>query len=134
MNTKTSFTFISKDGKILMLQEGGKRAYGLWSFPGGHVDEGETFEQAAIREADEESGYQVTLGKEIFHALISDQEYKGSWGDTPEIEIKIFAANIIGGEMRLDEQALDIKWLSQGEALALPLRWGFIKELIKNYL
>lgn len=34
-------------------------------FPGGGVEEGETFEQAAIREAQEELTLSVTLGREI---------------------------------------------------------------------
>jgi 8-oxo-dGTP pyrophosphatase MutT (NUDIX family) len=34
----------------------GKRNPGHWVFPKGHVERGETFEQAALREAEEEAG------------------------------------------------------------------------------
>ena len=51
------------DGKFLLVQEpaaiaGGRPAY--W-FPAGRVDEGETFVQAGVREAEEEAGVQVEI-------------------------------------------------------------------------
>ena len=46
---------IQKDGKYLLVQEKQQKVYGLWNLPAGHVDEGETFEEAAIRESQEET-------------------------------------------------------------------------------
>lgn len=132
MNTKTSFVYITKDDKILLLQEGGRLAYGLWSIPGGHVDEGESFEQAAIREAMEESGYQVELEKEIYSTAISNTEYKGSQGDSEQVDLKVFKASITGGELKIDDQALDLKWMPKAEALKLKLRWDFLRDIIED--
>ena len=130
--TKVAFTYLTQKDKILMLQEGGKRARGLWSIPGGHVDEGESFEQAAMREAMEESGYEIAIEKTIYESLISDTDYKGTLGDTDQIEIVIYKGIIAGGKMQIDEQALDLKWISKEEALLLPHRWDFLKDLINN--
>ena len=130
--TKVAFVYLQKDNKILLLQEGGQLALGLWCIPGGHVDEGESFEQAAIREAAEESGYQVNLEKIIYQSLIANTEYKGGQRDTEKVELVIFKGVIIGGELKIDDQALDLKWLTKEEATKLPLRWRLLKNLILN--
>jgi len=130
--TQVSFVHLTQDDKILLLQEGGYLAMGLWSFPGGHVDEGESFAEAAIREVLEESGYEINLEKIIHQSIISNTEYKGSANDTEEVELVIYKGIITGGDLQLDEQALNLKWLTREEALELPLRWEFLKELILN--
>src|SRR5579884_4204091 len=53
---------IFRDGKILLTK---RDDYHVWCLPGGHIDPGETFPQAAVREAREETGYEVSLTRLI---------------------------------------------------------------------
>jgi 8-oxo-dGTP diphosphatase len=62
-----------QDDKIALIE---RHRSGLhyFAFPGGHVDEGETPEQAAIRETQEELGLQVTLKQ-----LVAKIGWQGKW-------------------------------------------------------
>ena len=54
---------IDTDGRVLICQRPeGKQLAGLWEFPGGKVEPGETPEVCLIRELQEELGGQVRPG------------------------------------------------------------------------
>ena len=49
------------DGRVILLRRGFEPGQGLWTFPGGFVDLGESVEEAAHREVDEELGIAIEV-------------------------------------------------------------------------
>ncbi|MFE0776435.1 NUDIX domain-containing protein [Streptomyces sp. NPDC058861] len=50
---------VTDDGRVLLIKRGWDPYEGHWAIPDGHVDEGETGLQAAVRELEEETGVRV---------------------------------------------------------------------------
>ena len=101
---------IEQDGKFLLIQEKKPEVYGKWNLPGGRVDEGESLEQAAIREAKEECGLDVEIEKEllILHSATSNPI------------IHAYKARITGGKVAYSkDDVLDAKWFTYEEVKSM---------------
>lgn len=115
---------MKRDGKYLLVQEKQPRAYKLWNFPAGRVDKGDTIEETAIKEAREETGFEVELVKEI--AIFQES--------AEEPAKHAYEANITGGELKYPEdEILDAKWftLSEIEQMSDQLRGPWVIQAIK---
>jgi len=117
---------IRKDGRYLLVQEKQPKAYMLWNLPAGRVDVGETIEEAAVREAKEESGYDVKLIRKI-------DIYQDTASEPPK---HTFEAEIVGGELKYPEdELLDARWFTLAEIEALgqsKLRGSWILRAIQG--
>ena len=91
---------------IFATQRGYGDFKGGWEFPGGKVEEGETPEEALIREIKEELETEIIVGE-----LIDTIEY-----DYPTFHLSMdcFWAEIISGELVLTEHEA-AKWLTKDE-------------------
>ena len=80
---------VKQDNKCLMVQENWGNVKGMWNFPAGHLDENENIFDGAIREAKEETGYDVKLTGFL--------GVQNSIFDNRHIIHVLFTAEIIGG-------------------------------------
>ena len=97
-------------GQYLLVQEAQPKVYGLWNMPAGHVDKGESIEHSAVREALEETGYNIELLSKI-----------GVYHDAVEEPIRhVFSARIIGGQLTPQPgEILDADWFSYSDITAM---------------
>lgn len=72
----TASCFVIRDDRVLLLNHS---KLGKWLPPGGHIEEDETPDEAAIRETLEETGWKV----EILEDYIPDTEYESVSEDLP---------------------------------------------------
>jgi mutator protein MutT len=57
---------VFEGGRLLITQRPpGSHLAGLWEFPGGKLESGESWEQALVRELHEELGIEVVVGREF---------------------------------------------------------------------
>jgi 8-oxo-dGTP diphosphatase len=115
---------IIKEDKVLLVQEAYETVRGKWNLPAGKVDLGETVEEAAVREAKEETGLDVKLIRQI---LVMHQAI-----DRPVLHA--FTAEITGGELKFEpEELLDAGWFTIDEVMRMDgLRNNeFIRNSIK---
>ena len=60
-----------EDGRVLLVH---RPRYDDWTLPKGKLDPDETFEQAALREVQEETGLRCTLGRELATTTYRDNK------------------------------------------------------------
>ena len=107
---EVSAGLIFRSGQLLITQRhAGAHLGGLWEFPGGKREPGETFEQCLARELREELGVEVAVGKlieELTHAYAEKT-----------VHLKFFRCRLVAGE----PQPLDcaaVKWVTRAELAA----------------
>ena len=94
---------IEKDGLIFCAQRPeGKSLGGCWEFPGGKLENGETPEEALIREIKEEFDSEIEV-----ISFLNEASYEYDFGIAT---MKTYLSKLISGELKLLEHQ-DSKWL-----------------------
>lgn len=98
----------NEKGEVLLQRRGDTNK---WGFPGGAIELGETPEMAAIREAKEETGLDVEVGKLI--GIYTDCNMEYASGDKAQSILIAYELKGVGGELFCDkEETLELKYFS----------------------
>jgi len=105
-------------GRVLMQQRPQNKAHGgLWEFPGGKVEAGESCEAALVRETDEELGISIDVADifPVFFAVEPAADAKRP------VLLLLFGTYLWHGEPRAMEAGSAIAWVARDELMSLPM-------------
>ena len=98
---------IQKDNKYLIAQRNRNKHFAFhWEFPGGKVDNGESFEIALQREINEELSIGIKIYKKISSQIHRD--------DKINVKVHYFLCEHSAGKIILTEHE-DLKWVTKKE-------------------
>ena len=111
----SAVALIDADGRVLLAQRPeGKSMAGLWEFPGGKVEDGETPEAALIRELHEE------LGIETWNSCLAPLTFASHSYDSFHLLMPLFACRKWEGIARPNE-GQTLKWVSPKNLRDYPM-------------
>ena len=118
---------IFHEGRFLLVRRGRAPALGLYAFPGGRVEAGETLAEAVRREVIEETGALLSSVEHLIDLeLVSEQEE-----GRVEFILSVHAACFAGGDIAAGDDAAAVAWLTLDEMARLPLA-GSVLEIARR--
>jgi 8-oxo-dGTP diphosphatase len=110
-------------GRLLLIKRGHEPGKGLWSVPGGRIEDGESDADALVREVREETGLIVAPGRLIG----SVHRPTGTAGSV--FDIRDYAAEVTGGTLVPGDDADDAMWADPGDLESLLVTPGLLEAL-----
>lgn len=111
---------VAREGQVLLVQRANPPDAGLWGFPGGKLDAGETLEQGALRELHEETG--ITA---VAHRVLTAVDVHERSADGRLLRHFVLVAVLCrwqSGQPWAADDALDARWIALGDLdCAVPL-------------
>jgi 8-oxo-dGTP diphosphatase len=100
---------VRRDGEVLLVH---RPRYDDWTFPKGKANEGESDEETALREVEEETGLRCRLGEPLGTSEYVDQKGR------PKV-VQWFAMEPVDGEFEPSDEVDEIRWLPLEQAKEL---------------
>jgi ADP-ribose pyrophosphatase YjhB (NUDIX family) len=113
---------IIRNGKVLIVRRARPPAHGLFTLPGGGVELGETLHEAVIREVFEETALTIEPIALAGHREAIARDHDGKV--ERHFVILPFAARWVAGEVALNEELAEARWLTPAELAGLKTTEG----------
>lgn len=120
-----------RDDRALLVQRGKMPDAGLWGFPGGHVEPGETALAAAVRELREETGVRATAVEYLTNIDVLRTDPDGAI--VAHYLLAAVLCDYAGGVPQAADDARDAAWIAcdtvRAGTLPMSPRVGEVMEL-----
>jgi 8-oxo-dGTP diphosphatase len=104
---------VFRDGRVLIVRRARPPAYGLFTLPGGGVELGETLVEAVIREVREETNLEIEPLDLVGYRQVIARD--GAGRIERHFVILPFVARWIAGEISLNEELAEARWIAPSE-------------------
>jgi 8-oxo-dGTP diphosphatase len=120
---------IREGDRYLLIKRAAEPDAGLWSIPGGLVEIGERGKEAAVREAEEETGLRVEIERVlgVVDKIIRDDDSRIKY----HFVIIDYLATPRGGSLKAMSDALEARWVKADELTDYELSPTLV-ELLKR--
>ena len=108
----------NSEGSILLLR---RKDNDKWTMPGGTLDFGESMTDCAIREVREETGLNIRITGLIGTYTDPQVLIAYSDGEVRQEFTLVYAAEIEAGELKIDDESKEYRWVPLSTALELAL-------------
>ncbi|MDH3253082.1 MAG: (deoxy)nucleoside triphosphate pyrophosphohydrolase [Ignavibacteria bacterium] len=121
---KVSVGILLRNGTVLACQRRPDARYALkWEFPGGKVEDGESFEQTLIREIHEELSIRINGGEEFFHQQWTYPDSASERNATGTYSVKYFLVRHFEGDP-VNNAFHRIRWVAPSELQTMDILEG----------
>ncbi|CAB5027232.1 unannotated protein [freshwater metagenome] len=110
---------VEQDGLIAVVH---RPRYDDWSLPKGKLDKNESFERAALREVQEETGLNCQLIEELDPVSYTDNRGRPK-------TVRYWRMKVLSGEFEVNDEVDELRWLCKADALGL-LSYEHDRELV----
>lgn len=111
----SAVALLDKDDRVLLAQRPeGKSMAGLWEFPGGKIEQGETPEDALVRELHEE------LGIETWNSCLAPLTFASHSYDDFHLLMPLFACRKWQGDL-VPREGQTLKWVRAKDLRDYPM-------------
>jgi len=117
MPTPGVLAVVERAGKLLLVRRANPPDRGLWGFPGGRVEPGETLADAAVRELREETGVEASAGDVLTAIDVIRRDGGGSLRH--HFVLVAVRCRWTSGDGEPADDALEARWFTPAEIEAL---------------
>jgi 8-oxo-dGTP diphosphatase len=112
---------VRRNGEVAVVH---RPRYDDWSLPKGKLDWGEDFEQAAVREVEEETGLRCRIDRTLGDTSYRDRKDRSKL-------VRYFEMHPEGGEFAPNDEVDELRWVPVADASEL-LTYDFDRELVSK--
>lgn len=120
-----------EDGRILLIRRSDNGNYAL---PGGAMELGESLAAAAVREAKEETGYDVKVTGVV--GIYTNPGHVVEYTSNGEVRQEftvVLSASIIGGAPTVNDEATEVTWVDPAQMADLQMTQS-MRERIRHFI